>query len=89
MKSHLASKLLKLVGIGLVGGALILGVTYLAVAPKVTKIGDGVNVIQFLNGGSKSWLIQPQGEEDRDTGPTITKLSEETPQSLKSDQLRG
>lgn len=73
MKSRSIPRLFKSLCPGLVGSAILLGVLYLLVPPKITKIGEGVSVIQFLNGGGRSWLIEPRGEG----GPTITELTDD------------
>ncbi len=79
MNHHFASKLLKYFCNGLTGGILILGAIYLVLAPKITEIGEGATVIQFLNGGGKSWLIESRGNRgNKEEGkPTIIQLSED------------
>jgi len=41
-------------------------------APRATRIGDGYSLIQFLNGGGRSFLVDHSGGDS--PGPTVTEL---------------
>jgi len=57
----------------LLGTFLVLGLLYLWAAPRVTTIGDGYSLIQFLNGGGSDYLVDHSGGES--PGPTVTELA--------------
>lgn len=52
---------------------LAVGLLYFWAAPRVTEIGDGYSLIQFLNGGGRSYLVDHSGGGS--PGPTITELA--------------
>ena len=61
MNHYYTSRLFKYFCNWLALSLLILGGLYLIFAPAVTKLGEGVHLVQFLNGGGQPWLIKSRG----------------------------